>query len=119
MEEENNPLWPWILGFIAYRSYRNRKKNRFYAENFYDDEMFDDYFEEEWIKVENLELDADFWIACFYCFEDNQNVDQYLKVGIELESTSLIVNCQKHKRTLKLFRLAEEEIDMLPSKCRC
>jgi|TARA_Y100001958_G_C21078866_1_gene435878 hypothetical protein len=47
MEEENNPLWPWILGFIAYRSYRNRKKNRFYAENFYDDEMFDDYFEEE------------------------------------------------------------------------
>ena len=69
--------------------------------------------------MENLELDADFWIACFYCFEDNQNVDQYLKVGIELESTSLIVNCQKHKRTLKLFRLAEEEIDMLPSKCRC
>ena len=81
--------------------------------------MFDDYFEEEWIKVENLELDADFWVACVYCFENNQNVDQYLKVGIELESTSLIVNCQKHKRTLKLFRLAEEEIDMLPSKCRC
>ena len=46
MEEENNPLWPWIVGFIAYRSYRNRK-NRFYTENFYEDEIFDDYFEEE------------------------------------------------------------------------
>jgi len=67
--------------------------------------------------MQNLELDADFWIACVYCFEDNQNVDQYLKVGLEIESTSLIVNCQKHRRTLKLFRLHEEEIDLLPSKC--
>ena len=47
MEEENSLLWPWILGFIAYRSYRNRKNNKYYTENFYDDEMFDDYFEEE------------------------------------------------------------------------
>jgi len=42
MEEENNPLWPWILGFMAFRSYRNRKKYKFN-----DDEMFNSYFEEE------------------------------------------------------------------------
>ena len=39
--------------------------------------------------MENLELDADFWVACVYCFENNQNVDQYLKVGIELESVRI------------------------------
>ena len=53
--------------------------------------------------MENLELDADFWIACVYCFENNQNVDQYLKVGIEIESTSLIVNCQKHRRDTQVI----------------
>ena len=60
MEEENNPLWPWVLGFVAYRSYRNRKKNKFYTENFYDDEMFDDYFEEEtnW-----------WWLSAIFAFE--------------------------------------------------
>jgi hypothetical protein len=68
--------------------------------------------------MQNLELDADFWISCVECFEDNINEDQILKVGLEIESNSLIVNCQKHRRTLKLFRLAQEEIELLPNKCQ-
>ena len=45
MEEENKPLWPWILGFLAFSSYRNRKNsinnfNEFYSDN-------ENFFEEE------------------------------------------------------------------------
>lgn len=47
MEEENSPLWPWILGLIAFRSYRNRKKNNFYYEDFLDDEVFEEHFDDE------------------------------------------------------------------------
>ena len=47
MEEENNPLWPWILGFIAYETYKNRKKNNLHIDHFYDDDVINDYFEEE------------------------------------------------------------------------
>ena len=68
--------------------------------------------------MENLELDADFWISCVECFEEYGNEGQVLKVGLEIESNSLIVNCQKHRRTLKLFRLAQEEIELLPNKCQ-
>ena len=47
--------------------------------------------------MENLELDADFWISCVECFEEYGNEDQILKVGLEIDSNSLIVNCQKHE----------------------
>ena len=47
MEEENNPLWPWILGFIAFKAYKNRKKNNLYLDRFSDDDVITDYFEEE------------------------------------------------------------------------
>ena len=47
MEEENNPLWPWILGFIAYKTYKNRKENNLYTDHFYGDDVINDYFEEE------------------------------------------------------------------------
>ena len=57
MEEENNPLWPWILGFIAFKAYKNRKKNNLYIDHFYDDDVINDYFEEEWVKAQNLEID--------------------------------------------------------------
>ena len=50
MEEENNPLWPWILGFIAYKA-------NLYIDHFYDDDVINDYFEEEWVKAQNLEID--------------------------------------------------------------
>jgi len=66
---------------------------------------------------DNIELSADFWMACVECLEEDQNNDQNLKVGIEIDSISLIVNCEKHKRTIKIFKLAQEEADLFPPKC--
>lgn len=45
MEEKNNSIWPWVIGFLAYRSYKKRNtqtQNNFPEDNFYDDWEEDD-----------------------------------------------------------------------------
>ena len=77
--------------------------------------------------MNNLYIDADFWLTCVECIEDiadkgiEANSAEYskFKIGIEIETNCLVVNCSRHNKTIKLFRLAEEEKDLLPSSCDC
>lgn len=77
--------------------------------------------------MENIRIDADFYMSCGECLEEidvNGNVDsprEYAKfqVGIELETNSLIVDCLRHDRTVKVFRLHDDEMDYQPSSCDC
>ena len=49
MEEENNSLWPWLLGLLVFKVYKNKKNN--FDQNFFNSdseiENFDDNWEEE------------------------------------------------------------------------
>ena len=50
MEDENNPLWPWVLGFLAFKIYKNKKNNSHQNLSYFNDhefEEFDTYWEEE------------------------------------------------------------------------
>lgn len=51
MEEDKNSIWPWILGFAAYRSYKKRKNYLLDQSNLYiddtEDDDFDDYYWED------------------------------------------------------------------------
>lgn len=77
--------------------------------------------------MENIRMDADFYMSCGECLEEidnNGNVDsprEYAKfqVGIELETNSLIVDCLRHDRTVKVFRLHDDEMDYQPPSCDC
>lgn len=77
--------------------------------------------------MENIKIDADFYMSCGLCLEEidaNNNVEsprEYAKfqVGIELETNSLIVDCIRHDRTVKMFRLHDDERDYPKPSCDC
>lgn len=77
--------------------------------------------------MENIKIDADFYMSCGLCLEEidaNNNVEsprEYAKfqVGIELETNSLIVDCIRHDRTVKMFRLHDDERDYPQPSCDC
>jgi hypothetical protein len=66
-------------------------------------------------------------MSCGLCLEEidaNNNVEsprEYAKfqVGIELETNSLIVDCIRHDRTVKMFRLHDDERDYPQPSCDC
>lgn len=45
MEEKDHSIWPWLLGFVAYRSYKNRKNNKEIIYTFIEDD--EDYYEDD------------------------------------------------------------------------
>jgi len=46
MEEKNNSIWPWVIGFLAYRSYK--KRNTLNQNNFPEDSFYDDWEDDDW-----------------------------------------------------------------------
>ena len=77
--------------------------------------------------MDNIQIEADLWLSCGECLNEineQGNVNspkEYAKfqVGIEFETNSLIVDCLRHKRTVKVFRLHDDEIDYMPKGCSC
>ena len=73
--------------------------------------------------MENYKLKADLWLSCNNCVQELQATDSFdfigdytkFKVGIELSSHSLIVDCQRHEKTVKIYRLHQDEADYLPT----
>lgn len=69
----------------------------------------------------NFEINANFWINCMECLQENKSVSleekRYLGIGVEIESNSLIIRCFKHNKNIKLYRLADEEIELMPEEC--
>ena len=50
MEEENSSLWPWVLSFLAFKIYKNKKNNPNQNLSYFNDYEFEDfevYWEEE------------------------------------------------------------------------
>jgi hypothetical protein len=50
MEEENNPLWPWLLGLLVLKVYRNKKNTAHQDLSYFNNDKFEDfdiYWEEE------------------------------------------------------------------------
>jgi len=50
MEEKDNSIWPWVIGFLAYRSYKKKNtlnQNNFPVYIFYDDLEEDDWEEDD------------------------------------------------------------------------
>lgn len=72
--------------------------------------------------MENYKLKADLWLSCNDCAQELQATESiniigdYTKfnVGIEISSHSLIVDCQRHDKTIKIYRLHQDEMDYLP-----
>jgi len=69
----------------------------------------------------NFEINPNFWINCMECLQENKSIPleekRYLGIGVEIESNCLIVRCFKHNKNIKLYRLADEEIELIPEEC--
>jgi len=42
---------------------------------------------------------------------------RFLDVGVEISTNSLIVHCFKHGLIIKLYKLANEEFELMPEEC--
>ena len=70
---------------------------------------------------------VDLWISCGECLQEieesgfQQSPQEYShqQVGVEIETNSLVVSCVRHIRIIKLFRLHETELDIIPKGCSC
>ena len=69
----------------------------------------------------NFEISPDYWLNCMQCLKDRKTIlfpnRRYIGIGVEIDDNSLIVRCFKHNVNIKLFKLADEEIDLIPKKC--
>jgi len=71
------------------------------------------------------EINVDLWIDCSECLIEDKDSnfgtlpreEFTLGIGLEIESNSLIVHCFRHNKNIKLFRLSEEEIELIPEEC--
>lgn len=77
--------------------------------------------------METNDIDVDLWISCGDClqeieaggFEQSPKEYSHQQVGVEIETNSLIVSCVRHDVIIKLFRLHESELDIIPKGCSC
>ena len=64
--------------------------------------------------------EIDIWINCILCLSeknnDNLDINQF-KVGIQLSTNSLLVQCKKHNVDIKLFKLSDQEKENFPCEC--
>ena len=62
----------------------------------------------------------DIWLNCVFCLSeknnDNLDINQF-KVGIQLSTNSLLVQCKKHNVDIKLFKLSDQEKENFPCEC--
>lgn len=73
------------------------------------------------------DIDVDLWISCGEClqeieengYENSPLEYSHQQVGVELETNSLVVNCVRHDTIIKLFRLHDSELDIIPKGCNC
>ena len=69
----------------------------------------------------NFKIKPNYWLNCVQCLKENKKFyfgnRRYLGIGVEIESNSLIVRCFKHNKNIKLYRLADEEIELMPEEC--
>ena len=66
----------------------------------------------------NFKIKPNYWLNCVQCLKENKKFyfgsRRHLGIGVEIESNSLIVRCFKHNKNIKLYRLADEEIELMP-----
>jgi hypothetical protein len=76
------------------------------------------------------EIDVDLWISCGECLTEIEDMHEngheispleyaQQQVGVEIETNSLVVSCKRHDTIIKLFRLHESEVEIIPKGCTC
>ena len=69
----------------------------------------------------NFEINVDYWLNCVECLQEDKNSffrkKRFLDVGVEISTNSLIVHCFKHGQIIKLYKLANEEVELMPEEC--
>lgn len=69
----------------------------------------------------NFKIKPNYWLNCVQCLKENRKFyfgsRRHLGIGVEIESNSLIVRCFKHNKNIKLYRLADEETELMPEEC--